>query len=148
MKFPSNKNKIKNKKTLQKMFGAPKKRKKKSSWKEKNIKERVIKFVGKPSEESKFILSLREKKTSPKTLELQKAKTAKFTVEVIHDSIADGTYSNPERQEMKRERLHEMKPKRKARWERSLVVSTPPTYKMKKGKLKILKLKKNKRLDI
>ena len=146
MKFPSNKNKIKNKKTLQKMFGAPKKRKKKSSWKEKNIKKRVIKFVGKPSEESKFILSLREKKTSPKTLELQKAKTAKFTVEVIHDSIADGTYSNPERQEMKRERLHEMKPKRKARWEQSLVVPTPPTYKMKKGKLKIVKRKK--RLDI
>ena len=146
MKFPSNKNKIKNKKTLQKMFGAPKKRKKKTSWKEKAIKERVIKFVGKPSEESKFILSLREKKTSPKTLELQKAKTAKFTVELIHDCIAEGTYSNPERQEMKREQLHEKKPKRKARWERSLIVPKPPTYKMKKGKLKIVKRKK--RLDI
>ena len=146
MKFPSIKNKIKNKKTLQKMFGAPKKRKKKTSWKEKATKERVIKFVGKPSEESKFILSLREKKTSPKTLELQKAKTAKFTVELVHDCIAEGTYSNLERQEMKRERLHEMKPKRKARWEQSLVIPTPPTYKMKKGKLKIVKRKK--RLDI
>ena len=82
------------------------------------IKEREIKFVGKLPEESKFILSLREKKTSPKTLEIQKAKTAKFTVEVVHDSIADSTYSNSEKQKMKRERLHEMKPKRKARWER------------------------------
>ena len=111
------------------MFGAPKKRKIKTSWKEKAIKERVIKFVGKPSEESKFILSLREKKTSSKTLELQEAKTTKFTVELVHDCIAEGTYSNPERQEMRRERLHEMKPKRKARWERSLVASTPPKSK-------------------
>ena len=94
------------------------------------------------------LTELYSKKTSPKTLELQKAKTAKVTIELIHDCITEGTYSNPERQEMKRERLHEMKPKRKARWERSLVVSTPPVYKMKKGKLKILKLKKNKRLDI
>ena len=109
------------------------------------IKEREIKFVGKLPEESKFILSLKKKKTSPKTLELQKAKTAKLTVKLVHDCIADGTYSNPERQEMKRKRLHEMKPKRKARWELSLVVPTHPTYKMKKGKLKILK--KNKRLD-
>jgi hypothetical protein len=72
---------------------------------------------------------LHSKKTSPKTLEIQKAKTANFTAQLIHDCIADGTYSNPERQEMKRERLHEMKPKRKARWERSLVVSTPPKSK-------------------
>ena len=84
------------------------------------IKERVINFVGKLSEESEFILSLKEKKTSPKTLKIQKAKTARFTVELVHDCIAEGTYSNPEKQEMKRERLHEMKPKRKARWERSL----------------------------
>ena len=82
------------------------------------IKERVIKFVGKLSEESEFILSLKEKKTSPKTLKIQKAKTARFTAQLVHDCIAEGTYSNPERQEMKRERLHEMKPKRKARWER------------------------------
>jgi hypothetical protein len=93
------------------------------------IKERVIKVIGKLPEESKFIISLREKKTSSKTLELQDAKTANSTVQLIHDCIADGTYSNPERQEMKRERLHEMKPKRKARWERSLVVSTPPKSK-------------------
>ena len=89
---------------------------------------------------------LHTKKTSPKTLELQKAKTAKVTVELIHDCITEGTYSNPERQEMKREQLHERKPKRKARWEQSLIVPTPPIYKKKKGKLKILK--KNKRLDI
>ena len=133
--------KIKNKKTLQKMFGASKKRKSKNSWKIRTIKERVIKVIGKLPEESKFIISLREKKTSPKTLELQKAKTAKFTVEVVHDCIADGTYSNPERQEMKRERLHELKPKRKARWEQSLIIPKPPTYKMKRGKLKIVKCK-------
>ena len=84
------------------------------------IKERVIKFVGKISEESEFILSLKKKKTSPKTLKIQKAKTATFTAQLFHDCIADGTYSNSEKQDMKRERLHEMKPKRKARWERSL----------------------------
>ena len=92
------------------------------------------------------LTELYSKKTSPKTLELQKAKTAKVTVELIHDCITEGTYSNPERQEMKREQLHERKPKRKARWEQSLIVPTPPIYKKKKGKLKILK--KNKRLDI
>ena len=91
------------------------------------------------------LTELYSKKTSPKTLEIQKAKTAKLTVKLVHDCIADGTFTNPERQEMKRKRLHEMKPKRKARWEQSLVVPTPPIYKMKKGKLKILK--KNKRLD-
>ena len=48
-----------------KLFGAPKKRRLKNSWKEKTIKENEIKFIGKLSEESKFILSLREKKTSP-----------------------------------------------------------------------------------
>ena len=145
MKILPAKGKTSKKRRNEKLFGASKLRRIKTSWKEKAIKERVIKFVGKPSEESKFILSLRKKKTSSKTLELQKAKTAKFTVELVHDSIADGTYSNPERQEMKREQLHEKKPKRKARWERSLIVPTPPTYKKKKGKLKILK--KNKRLD-
>ena len=145
MKILPAKGKTSQKRKNEKLFGASKLRRIKTSWKEKAIKERVIKFVGKPSEESKFILSLREKKTSSKTLELQKAKTAKFTVELVHDSIADGTYSNPERQEMKREQLHEKKPKRKARWERSLIVPKPPTYKMKKGKLKIVKRKK--RLD-
>jgi len=145
MKILPAKGKTSQKRKNEKLFGASKLRRIKTSWKEKATKERVIKFVGKPSEESKFILSLREKKTSPKTLELQKAKTAKFTVELIHDCIAEGTYSNPERQEMKREQLHEKKPKRKARWERSLIVPKPPTYKMKKGKLKIVKRKK--RLD-
>ena len=139
MKILPAKGKTSKKRKNEKLFGASKLRRIKTSWKEKATKERVIKFVGKPSEESKFILSLREKKTSPKTLELQKAKTAKFTVELVHDCIAEGTYSNLERQEMKRERLHEMKPKRKARWEQSLIVPKPPTYKMKKGKLKILK---------
>tara|TARA_B110000196_G_C20637743_1_gene427056 strand:+ start:109 stop:549 length:441 start_codon:yes stop_codon:yes gene_type:complete len=146
MKILPAKGKTSKKRKNEKLFGASKLRRIKTSWKEKATKERVIKFVGKPSEESKFILSLREKKTSPKTLELQKAKTAKFTVELVHDCIAEGTYSNLERQEMKRERLHEMKPKRKARWEQSLIVPKPPTYKMKKGKLKIVKRKK--RLDI
>ena len=139
MKILPAKGKTSKKRRNEKLFGASKLRRIKTSWKEKATKERVIKFVGKPSEESKFILSLREKKTSPKTLELQKAKTAKFTVELVHDCIAEGTYLNLERQEMKRERLHEMKPKRKARWEQSLIVPKPPTYKMKKGKLKILK---------
>ena len=129
MKILPAKGKTSQKRKNEKLFGASKLRRIKTSWKEKAIKERVIKFVGKPSEESKFILSLRKKKTSSKTLELQKAKTAKFTVELVHDSIADGTYSNPERQEMKRERLHKMKPKRKARWEQSLIVSTPPKLK-------------------
>ena len=139
MKILPAKGKTSQKRKNEKLFGASKLRRIKTSWKEKAIKENEIKFIGKLSEESKFILSLREKKTSPKTLEIQKAKTAKLTVKLVHDCIADGTYSNPERQEMKRKRLHEMKPKRKARWELSLVVPTPPTYKMKKGKLKLIK---------
>ena len=57
---------------LEKMFGLSKKRRIKNSYKVKVVKERVIKFVGKMSEPSKFILSLREKKTSPNTLKLQK----------------------------------------------------------------------------
>ena len=145
MKILPARGKTSKKRKNEKLFGASKLRRIKTSWKEKAIKENEIKFIGKLSEESKFILSLREKKTSPKTLKLQEAKTAKFTVELIHDCIAEGTYSNPERQEMKREQLHEKKPKRKARWERSLIVPTPPTYKKKKGKLKIVKRKK--RLD-
>ena len=113
----------------EKLFGAPKKRKSENSWKTIVTKKTVTKVIGKLSEKSKSILSPQKKKTSPKTLELQEAKTAKFTVELVHDCIAEGTYSNPERQEMRRERLHEMKPKRKARWERSLVTSTPPKSK-------------------
>ena len=57
---------------LEKMFGLSKKRRIKNSYKVKVVKERVIKFVGKLSEPSKWILSLREKKTSPNTLKLQK----------------------------------------------------------------------------
>ena len=60
------------KRKLEKMFGLSKKRRIKNSYKVKVVKERVIKFVGKMSEPSKFILSLREKKTSPNTLKLQK----------------------------------------------------------------------------
>ena len=113
----------------EKLFGAPKKRKSENSWKTIVTKKTVTKVIGKLSEKSKSILSPQKKKTSPKTLKLQEAKTAKFTVELVHDCIAEGTYSNPERQEMKREQLHEKKPKRKARWERSLVASTPPKSK-------------------
>lgn len=120
MKILPAQGKTSKKRKNEKLFGASKLRRIKTSWKEKAIKENEIKFVGKLSEESKFILSLREKKTSPKTLKLQKAKIAKFTVELVHDCIAEGTYSNPEKQKMKREQLHEKKPKRKARWERSL----------------------------
>ena len=61
------------------------------------IKEREIKFVGKLPEESKFILSLRKKKTSPKTLEIQKAKTAKSEPVLFWDS-ANGTYVKSEQQ--------------------------------------------------
>jgi hypothetical protein len=89
------------------------------------------------------INELYKKKTSAKTLEIQSAKTAKSTASLFHDCSINGTYSQPERQEMKRERLFEKKPKRKARYERSLVESIPPIYKMKKGKLKVVKKKMN-----
>ena len=65
------------------------------SWKEKVIKEREIKFVGKISKPSEFILSLREKKTSPKTLELQQSKTAQCQVELLWDSL-NGPYVKSE----------------------------------------------------
>jgi len=61
------------------------------------IKEREIKVIGKLPEESKFILSLRKKKTSPKTLEIQKAKTAKSEPVLFWDS-ANGTYVKSEQQ--------------------------------------------------
>ena len=61
------------------------------------IKEREIKVIGKLPEESKFILSLRKKKTSPKTLEIQKAKTAKSEAFLFWDS-AKGTYIKSEQQ--------------------------------------------------
>ena len=54
-----------------KLFGVSKKRRLKNSWKEKVTKEREIKFVGKISEPSEFILSLKKKRTSPNTLKIQ-----------------------------------------------------------------------------
>ena len=76
MKILPAKGKTSKKRKLEKMFGLSKKRRIKNSWKEKVIKKREIKFVGKLSEPSKFILSLRERKTSSNTLKLQKAKIA------------------------------------------------------------------------
>ena len=55
------------------------------------IKERVIKFVGKLSEESEFILSLKKKRTSPKTLKIQEAKTAQCKAVLLWDS-SNGPY--------------------------------------------------------
>ena len=78
-----------------KLFGVSKKRRIKNSWKEKEIKERKIKFVGKISKPSEFILSLRNKRTSPNTLEIQQAKTAQCQVELLWDS-SNGTYVKSE----------------------------------------------------
>jgi hypothetical protein len=72
MKILPAKGKTSKKRRNEKLFGASKLRRIKTSWKEKAIKERVIKVVGKLSKPSEFILSLREKKTSPNTLKLQK----------------------------------------------------------------------------
>ena len=94
--FPK-KGKTSKKRKNEKLFGAPKKRKSENSWKKIVTKKTVTKIIGKLSEKSKSILSPQKKKTSPKTLKLQEAKTAKFTIELICDSIAEGTYSNPER---------------------------------------------------
>lgn len=66
------KGKTSKRRKLEKMFGLSKKRRIKNSYKKKVVEEREIKFVGKMSEPSEFILSLREKKTSPNTLKLQK----------------------------------------------------------------------------
>ena len=78
-----------------KLFGVSKKRRLKNSWKEKVTKEREIKFVGKISKPSEFILSLRNKKTSPNTLEIQQARTAQCQVELLWDS-SNGTYVKSE----------------------------------------------------
>ena len=59
------------------------------------IKEREIKFVGKLPEESKFILSLKKKKTSPKTLKIQEAKTAQCQTVLLWDS-SNGPYVKSE----------------------------------------------------
>ena len=66
------KGKTSKRRKLEKMFGLSKKRRIKNSYKKKVVEEREIKFVGKMSKPSEFILSLREKKTSPNTLKLQK----------------------------------------------------------------------------
>ena len=97
MKILPAKGKTSKKRRNEKLFGASKLRRIKTSWKEKATKERVIKFVGKPSEESKFILSLREKKTSPKTLKIQGARTAKIEPVLFWNS-ANGTYVISEQQ--------------------------------------------------
>ena len=65
------KGKTSKRRKLEKMFGLSKKRRIKNSYKKKVVKEREIKFIGKISEPSEFILSLRERKTSPNTLKLQ-----------------------------------------------------------------------------
>jgi len=74
----------------------PKSRKRKpNKHPKKVIKERVIKFVGKLSEKSKSILSLKEKKTSPKTLKIQEAKTAQCKAVLFWDS-SNGPYVKSE----------------------------------------------------
>ena len=80
-----------------KLFGVSKKRRLKNSWKEKVIKERKIKFVGKISKPSEFILSLKKKRTSPKTLKIQKAKTAQCQAVLLWDS-SKGPYIKSEQQ--------------------------------------------------
>ena len=74
----------------------PKSRKRKpNKHPKKVIKERVIKFVGKLSEKSKSILSPQKKKTSPKTLKIQKAKTAQCQAVLLWDS-SNGPYVKSE----------------------------------------------------
>ena len=97
MKILPAKGKTSKKRRNEKLFGTSKLRRLKTSWKEKAIKERVIKFVGKLSKPSEFILSLREKKTSPKTLEIQEAKTAKIEPVLFWDSV-NGPYVISEQQ--------------------------------------------------
>ena len=70
-------------------------------------------------------------RTSPNTLAIQASKTARSKAEWLHISTsdADGEGRGPYdvgRREMKRERLHEMKPKLKVRYEKSLIVSASP----------------------
>jgi len=69
--------------------------------------------------------------TSPNTLAIQASKTARSKAEWLWISTSDedgeskGTY-DVGRRVMKRERLHELKPKLKARYEKSLIVSASP----------------------
>jgi len=71
-----------------------------------------------------------KKRTSPKTIQIQDSKTASSKAEWLHISISEeggegqGTY-DVGRREMKRERLHAMKPKLKAWYEKSLKPSAP-----------------------
>ena len=95
MKILPAQGKTSKKRKNEKLFGASKLRRIKTSWKEKAIKENEIKFIGKISKPSEFILSLREKKTSPKTLEIQQSKTAKCQVALLWDSI-NGPYVKDE----------------------------------------------------
>ena len=72
-----------------------------------------------------------KKRTSPKTLQIQASKTVRSKAEWLHISTSEedgegqGTY-DVGRRVMKRERLHELKPKLKARYEKSLIVSASP----------------------
>ena len=95
MKILPARGKTSKKRKNEKLFGASKLRRIKTSWKEKAIKENEIKFIGKLSEPSEFILSLRNKRTSPNTLEIQQAKTAQCQVELLWDS-SNGTYVKSE----------------------------------------------------
>ena len=71
-----------------------------------------------------------KKRTSPKTIQIQASKTVRSKAEWLHISTSEedgegqGTY-DVGRREMKRERLHAMKPKLKARYEKSLKPSAP-----------------------
>jgi hypothetical protein len=71
-----------------------------------------------------------KKRTSPKTIQIQDSKTARSRASWHWISVSDvdgegkGTY-DVGRREMKRERLHAMKPKLKARYEKSLKPSEP-----------------------
>ena len=82
-------------------------------------------------DDKNIITELYTKKTSPKTIQIQDSKTSRSKAEWLHISISEvdgegkGTY-DVGRREMKRERLHEMKPKLKVRYEKSLIASAPP----------------------
>ena len=83
-----------------------------------------------PEKSDNTINELYKKRTSPKTIQIQASKTARSKAEWLHISISDedgegkGTY-DVGRREMKRERLHAMKPKLKARYEKSLKPPAP-----------------------
>jgi hypothetical protein len=76
------------------------------------------------------ITELYKNRTSPNTLAIQASKTVRSKASWHWISVSDadgegkGTY-DVGRREMKRERLHAMKPKLKARYEKSLKPSEP-----------------------